>query len=145
MTALNTPAETIQAYIEATRHGDVDTLMAELASMDRGPRRAVVAGRGRPGQFARGGRYYTNFGRPMGSYIAINRALETNGVCTECHIPTTTNGRRDLTPVNLPHRFLTKGAFNHAAHGDDVAECADCHATSESNAATDLLIPDLNS
>ncbi|MEO0906307.1 MAG: cytochrome c3 family protein [Pseudomonadota bacterium] len=126
-------------------HGDVDTLMAELAAMDRGGRMELAAGRGRPGQFARGGRYYTNFGRPVSDYIAINRALEETGVCGECHIPTTTNGRRDLTPVNLPDRFLMKGAFNHSAHGDDVAECADCHATSQSNAATDLLIPDLES
>ncbi|MEM7781300.1 MAG: cytochrome c3 family protein [Pseudomonadota bacterium] len=124
-------------------HGDVATLMEELAGMDRGPRQPLVAGRARPGQFAPGGRYFTDFGRPMSSYIAINRALEENGACAECHIPTMTNGRRDLTPVNLPSRFLLKGAFNHAAHGDEVAECEDCHATSESNAATDLLIPDL--
>ncbi len=127
------------------RHGDVDDLMADLATMDRGPSRAVASGRNRPGQFARGGAYYTNFGRPMSAYIAINRALEPTGVCGECHIPTSTNGRRDLTPVNLPDRFLLGGYFDHAAHGDDVAECADCHAADTSDAATDLLIPDLES
>ncbi|MEP3421678.1 MAG: cytochrome c3 family protein [Erythrobacter sp.] len=127
------------------RHGDVDDLMADLATMDRGPRTAVVSGRGRPGQFARGGTYFSNFGRPMSAYIAINRALEPTGVCGECHIPTSTNGRRDLTPVNLPDRFLLGGYFDHAAHGDDVAECTDCHATDTSGEATDLLIPDLNS
>lgn len=127
------------------RHGDVDDLMADLATMDRGPRAPIVTRRDRPGQFGRGGRYNANFGRPMSAYIAINRALEKTGVCGECHIPTTTNGRRDLTPVNLPHRFLVKGAFNHAAHGDDVAECVDCHATDTSEKATDLLIPDLES
>lgn len=127
------------------RHGDVDNLMADLATMDRGPRRAVASGRGRPGQFARGGTYYSNFGRPMSAYIAINRALEPTGVCGECHIPTSTNGRRDLTPVNLPDRFLMRGYFTHEAHGDDVAECTDCHAADESGQATDLLIPDLDS
>lgn len=127
------------------RHGDVDDLMEDLATMDRGPRRAIVTGRSRPGQFARGGRYYSNFGRPMSAYIAVNRALERTGVCGECHIPTTTNGRRDLTPVNLPHRFLWRGYFDHEAHGGDVAECTDCHNTSESSKATDLLIPDLDS
>ena len=127
------------------RHGDVDELMADLATMDRGPRTAVVSGRNRPGQFARGGAYYSNFGRPMSAYIAINRALEPTGVCGECHIPTSTNGRRDLTPVNLPDRFLMGGYFDHAAHGDDVAECTDCHATETSGEATDLLIPNLES
>jgi len=127
------------------RHGDVDDLMADLATMDRGPRTAVVSGRNRPGHFARGGAYYSNFGRPMSAYIAINRALEPTGVCGECHIPTSTNGRRDLTPVNLPDRFLMGGYFDHAAHGDEVAECTDCHATETSDAATDLLIPNLES
>lgn len=126
-------------------HGDVEEVLAELANIDRGTRPAIVNGRGRPGQFARGGRYYSNFGRPMSAYIAINRALEPSGVCGECHIPTSINGRRDLTPVNLPDRFLMRGHFTHAAHGEDVAECSDCHATSTSSEATDLLIPDLNS
>ena len=116
-------------------HGDVDTLMAELATMNRGARPALVSGRGRPGQFAPGGRYFTNFGRPMSAYIAVNRALETTGVCGECHIPTMTNGRRDLTPVNLPDRFLMHGAFYHSAHEEDAAgnplECVDCHMTKE--------------
>ncbi len=127
------------------RHGDVDDLMADLATMNRGPRQPVTAVRDRPGHFGRGGRYSVNFGRPMSAYIAVNRALEKTGVCGECHIPTTTNGRRDLIPVNLPHRFLMKGAFNHAAHDDDVAECVDCHATDTSDEASDLLIPDLDS
>lgn len=135
----------VGSQFRSLSHGDVREVMAELATMDRGPRRAVVSGRSRPGQFARGGRYHSNFGRPMGSYIAINRALDRGGVCSECHIPTVTDGRRDLTPVNLPHRFLLSGAFNHDAHGEDVAECTECHATSQSSSATDLLIPDLES
>jgi predicted CXXCH cytochrome family protein len=131
-------------------HGDVDKLMEELAALDRGPRSPVTSGRDRPGQFGRGGVYSANFGRPMSAYIAINRAFEKTGVCGECHIPTTTNGRRDLTPVNLPSRFLWRGHFSHAAHdtdadGKQIAECVDCHATSESNEATDLLIPTLDS
>lgn len=127
------------------RHGDVDDLMEDLATMGRGSRGSIVTGRDRPGQFARGGTYYSNFGRPMSAYISINRALEPTGVCGECHIPTMTNGRRDLTPVNLPDRFLMRGFFNHKEHGDDVAECSDCHATDTSKEATDLLIPDLES
>jgi len=128
-------------------HGDVGQVMAELAGMNRGPRGDIVSSRSRPGQFARGGRYHSNFGRPLGAYVAITRALQPGGVCSECHIPTTTDGQLDITPVNLPHRFLVSGGFNHAAHGEDVAEggCVDCHATSTSSEASDLLIPDLAS
>ena len=131
-------------------HGNVEKLMADLASLNRGPRQPVVTGRERPGQFGRGGRYNANFGRPMSAYIAINRAFDSKGVCGECHIPTTTNGRRDLVPVNLPQRFLTRGYFDHIAHDKDangkvIAECSDCHKASESKAATDLLIPDVES
>lgn len=135
-------------------HGNVDELMNQLSTLDRGPRSAVTAGRGRPGQFGRGGRYYSNFGRPMAGYIAINRAFAKTGVCGECHVPTTTNGRPDLTPVNLPHRFLTKGYFVHESHEENAAgeklECTECHMASgtgleRSNKATDLLIPTLES
>jgi predicted CXXCH cytochrome family protein len=131
-------------------HGDVGRMMEQLASLDRGPRRPVVSGRDRPGQFGRGGTYNANFGRPMSAYIAINRALDKTGVCGECHIPTTTRGRRDLVPVNLPSRFLWQGYFPHASHDKDpdgkvIAECKDCHDAAGSKKATDLLIPDLES
>ena len=127
------------------RHGDVIEAMEDFARVDRGPRRPVVSGRGRPGQFARGGRYYSEFGRPMSGYIAINRALQPGGLCTECHIPTTMDGRPDLVPVNLPYRFLWGSYFPHDEHGGDVAECSDCHTASTSDKATDLLIPNLES
>lgn len=127
------------------RHGDVVEAMEDFARVDRGPRRPVVSGRARPGQFARGGTYYSDFGRPMSGYIAVNRAIRPGGLCTECHIPTTSEGRADLTPVNLPNRFLFGGYFTHDAHGEDVAECTDCHAADTSAEATDLLIPTLES
>ncbi len=133
------------AGFTSLRHGSVADLMADLSRVNRGPRRPVVTGRKRPGQFARGGTYNANFGRPMSAYIAINRALERTGVCGECHIPTSNEGRRDLIPVNLPDRFIWQGYFPHAAHGEDVAECTDCHAADTSSEATDLLIPDLES
>jgi predicted CXXCH cytochrome family protein len=128
---------------KSLRHGDVDDLMEDLASMDNKPRPAIVTGRSRPGKFAQGGRYYSNFGRPMRAYIAINQALEPTGVCGECHLPTRTNGRADLIPVNLPDRYLMHGYFSHEAHEDE--DCTDCHAADTSGKATDLLIPDLES
>ncbi|MEM7701159.1 MAG: cytochrome c3 family protein [Pseudomonadota bacterium] len=125
------------------RHGDVSDLMEDLATMGKGPKRAVVTGRTRPGQFARGGAYAVNFGRPAASLIAINRALLPGGTCGDCHINTTTDGRPDLIPVNLPDRFLQHGFFTHAGHEDE--ECTDCHEADTSKASTDLLMPALES
>ncbi|MEL6238426.1 MAG: cytochrome c3 family protein [Pseudomonadota bacterium] len=125
------------------RHGDVDDLMEDLAKLGKAPKRAVVAGRTRPGQFASGGTYAINFGRPTRSLIAINRALMPGGTCGDCHIPTRKDGRPDLIPVNLPDRYMQHGFFSHAAHEDE--ECSDCHEAATSKAATDLLLPDLAS
>lgn len=127
------------------RHGDVSDLMEDLNKVNLGKRRSVVTGRARPGQYGSGGRYYANFGRPMSSYIAINRALEKGGTCGDCHLRTTKDGRPDLIPVNIPDKYIHGGFFPHSEHGDDVAECTDCHATDTSGEATDLLIPDLES
>ncbi|WP_296717515.1 cytochrome c3 family protein [Erythrobacter sp.] len=125
------------------RHGDVKDLAEDLARINPAPRPALASGRTRPGQFARGGAYAANFGRPMRAYIGLSNALSPGGICTECHLPTTKQGRPDLMPVNLPDRFLTSGFFTHEAHRKE--ECTDCHAADTSKAATDLLIPDLKS
>ncbi|BDI61775.1 cytochrome c3 family protein [Qipengyuania nanhaisediminis] len=125
------------------RHGDVSALMEDLSRVSRPGRRSNATRRQRPGQFAPGGRYHSDFGRPMVGYIAINRALAPGGLCTECHIPTTSAGRADLTPVNLPHRFLLQGHFDHDAHSGEIAECSDCHAATGSADAGDLLIPEI--
>lgn len=126
------------------RHGDVDDLMEDVATMGKGPKRAVVTGRQRPGQFANGGSYAINFGRPAASLIAINRALLPGGTCGDCHIPTRTNGRADLIPVNLPENgYLQHGFFTHVGHEDE--ECTDCHEADTSKKSTDLLMPALES
>ncbi|MEO1731878.1 MAG: cytochrome c3 family protein, partial [Pseudomonadota bacterium] len=125
------------------RHGDVGDLMEDLASIGQGPKRAAVTGRSRPGQFAQGGNYAINFGQPSRSLVAINRALLPGGTCGDCHIPTRTDGRADLIPVNLPDRYLQQGFFSHEAHEDE--KCTSCHEATTSKAATDLLLPDLAS
>lgn len=126
------------------RHGDVKDLAEDLARINPAPRPALASGRARPGQLERGGGAYTaNFGRPVRAYIGLSNALSPGGICTECHLPTTRQGRPDLMPVNLPDRFLTSGYFTHEAHRKE--ECIDCHAADTSKTATDLLIPDLKS
>ncbi|OBV10025.1 cytochrome c3 family protein [Erythrobacter dokdonensis] len=125
------------------RHGDVKDLAEDLARIGSGPRATPASNRTRPGQFARGGAYAADFGRPVRSFIDLSNALAPGGICTECHLPATRDGRRDLMAVNLPDRFLTTGFFSHEAHKKE--ECTDCHAADTSKAATDLLIPDLKS
>lgn len=125
------------------RHGDVDDLMEDLASVTRRASSAARSGRMRPGQFRRGGTYYSDFGPPVRDYTALARALTKDGVCGECHIPARVQGRADLVPVNLPDDYLVAGFFNHEAHEEE--ECSDCHQAATSDSATDLLIPDLES
>ncbi len=124
------------------KHGDVDQMRADLRAMDRAPRRPVAIGnRRRPGEFARGGLYYQNFGRPVRSYIAVNRALASDGVCGECHIPTTTNGKADVMPVNLRDSYFMHGWFDHKAHQQE--DCTTCHAAETSGTSEDLLMPEI--
>lgn len=123
------------------RHGDVDEMRADLAAMDRAPRTPIVSGRRRPGEYARGGLYYQDFGRPARSLVAINRALSKDGVCGECHYPTTTNGRADVIPVQFTSRYFINGWFDHEDH--DQEECTDCHVANESGSSADLLMPEI--
>ncbi|MFN4019479.1 MAG: cytochrome c3 family protein [Erythrobacter sp.] len=125
------------------RHGDIKDLAEDLSRISTGPRATPASTRRRPGQFARGGTYAADFGRPVRAYIGLSNALSPGGICTECHIPARKAGQADLIPVNLPDRFLTSGFFSHEAHKKE--ECTDCHAADTSKAASDLLIPDLKS
>ncbi|WP_271438167.1 cytochrome c3 family protein [Pontixanthobacter luteolus] len=121
------------------RHGDVSQMQADLRAMDRAPRRPITTGRRRPGEYARGGLYYQNFGRPARSYIAVNRALASDGVCGECHIPTTTDGKPDVMPVHLQDHYIVNGWFDHKAHEQE--DCTTCHAAETSKTSEDLLMP----
>lgn len=121
------------------RHGDVAQMRADLAAMDRTPRRPIVTGRRRPGEFDRGGLYYQNFGPPVANYLAINQALGPRGVCGECHIPTTIGGRPDVVPVHLQQRYITGGWFDHDDHKKE--KCSSCHKADASTTSSDLLLP----
>ena len=121
------------------RHGDVDQMRADLMAMDRAPRRPITSGRSRPGQYAQGGRYYQDFGRPQRAYIGISNALAPDGVCGECHLPTVADGKPSVMPVTFRRSFFVNGMFDHDAHKQE--DCSTCHAADGSKSATDLLIP----
>ena len=121
------------------RHGDVDQMRADLAAMDRAGRRPITSGRRRPGQYGEGGLYHQNFGAPVQSYVGISRALSRFGVCTECHTPTTRNGRADVIPVNLQKSYFVHGRFDHEDH--EQKSCTSCHRADRSQSSNDLLLP----
>ena len=124
------------------RHGSVDEALADLRAIDRTPRRPITSGRKRPGATGSAsvpGRRYPTFGRPRSSLIAVNNALGPGGVCGECHIPTTRNGRADVMPVNIPEYYLVQGRFDHEAHEQE--DCTSCHKAESSQTSNDLLMP----
>lgn len=123
-------------------HGDVDRMQADLLAADRSPRRPVASGRQRPGNFAEGGMYYSNFSSLMPGGLT-RTALSEDGLCGECHYPATgQGGGLAVVPVTQRDRFFTNGWFDHGAHEQE--ECSSCHAAETSGAATDLLLPGLD-
>ncbi|WP_370191342.1 cytochrome c3 family protein [Qipengyuania sp.] len=123
------------------RHGDVAQMRADLIAMDRAPRAPVTRGLRRPGEFKRGGRYFQDFGRPARNYIGIAQALSEDGVCGECHIPTTSGGEATVMPVFQRDHYFLNARFDHEAHEQE--DCTSCHAADTSSKATDLLLPTL--
>jgi predicted CXXCH cytochrome family protein len=120
-------------------HGDVGMMRAALASADRAPRRPIASGRRRPGEYAPGGLYYGNFAPPQRASVPLaSRMLSIGGVCSECHYP---GGKDGVLPVTQPARYMAHGWFDHADHKKD--KCATCHAATQSNSASDLLLPDI--
>jgi predicted CXXCH cytochrome family protein len=133
-------------------HGDVGKALADLrtvAGASVGAKRAAISrpkprgiARKRPGQIGSAsvpGRRYPTFGKPKPALIATNNILSRTGVCGECHIRTTVNGRADLMPVFQTDYYLVKGRFTHEAHVEE--DCSTCHAASTSSSASDLLMP----
>lgn len=128
----------VGSTFRSLRHGNVDAMQADLAAMDRAPRRPVSTGRRRPGQFAEGGIYYGNFSRASSTGLSRN-ALAPEGICGECHYPASNSGRLDVLEVTQKSRYFQHGWFDHNQHEQE--ECSTCHAADTSSQATDLLLP----
>ncbi len=123
-------------------HGDVEQVQADLIAADRAPRRPVSTGRRRPGPYAEGGIYYGNFSRVM--LPTLGNVLADDGLCGECHYrDNTASAALAVYPVTQRDRFFQHGWFDHDAHTQE--SCTSCHAAETSDAATDLLLPDLES
>jgi hypothetical protein len=124
----------VGATFRTLRHGDIAQMQADLVAADRSPRRPLVSGLRRPGEYAPGGLYQSNF---AGGSSAVARAMSTRGVCGECHIPT--NGRLGVMPVIQHSRYFANGWFSHADHKQE--SCSSCHAAKASKSSSDLLLP----
>lgn len=117
-------------------HGKVDQMIADLSAAS--PHQPVVTGRRRPGEFGPGGAYYSNFAPPSGGGL-IGRAMSRDGICGECHTPTTLGGKLSVVPVTLISRYMANGWFDHRAHSQ--TPCASCHAASGSTNSADVMLP----
>jgi hypothetical protein len=119
------------------RHGDIAQMRADLVAADRSQRQPIVSGRRRPGEFAPGRLYYGNF---AGGGSPVARAMSTDGVCGECHVPT--SGRLGVMPVLQHSRYFAHGWFSHADHKQE--KCASCHTAKTSQSSSDLLLPGIS-
>jgi predicted CXXCH cytochrome family protein len=128
--------DTVGGTVRRLKHGDVDQMVADLSVADfpRGP----ATDRDRPGEFAPGRRYYSNFG-PSVNGTVIRAALSRDGVCGECHTPTMKAGRPAVVPVTLVPRYMGQGWFDHKAHRQQT--CISCHAAPGSTTSSDVLLP----
>lgn len=77
--------------------------------------------------------------------LAVAEDLFLRRACVNCHVVSTADTDAalpwDVAPVRLTSEFLTAARFSHAAHQTAVTRCDDCHAASTSTAASDVLIP----
>jgi len=153
--------------IRTLRHGSPAQVIGDLRALYRagGPQRpaALSAGaRQRPGdvnqiraavQFAR-----ARAGVATRADQAIRAVFSQGGACFDCHqVVQPPPGSLDyrIRPVAFPSRYMLHGWFDHRAHqivqrpgqprAEGAAACASCHGAQASNAATDLLLPDLGS
>ena len=118
------------------KHGNIPQMIADISLAQ--PSRVVVPIRPRPGEFAAGGSYYSNFTSPGGGSV-LSRAFSRQGVCGECHTPVFTGGRTSVMPVTQPMRYMVNGWFSHKPHAQE--KCSSCHHADTSSSASDLLLP----
>ena len=121
------------------KHGNIPQMIADISLAQ--PSRVVVPIRQRPGEFAEGGRYYSNFTSSGGGSV-LSRAFSRQGVCGECHTPAYSGGQVSVTPVTQPARYMLNGWFDHKAHAKE--KCSSCHHAEASTSASDLLLPGIS-
>lgn len=81
--------------------------------------------------------------------LTVAEDLFERRACSNCHAVVKQTGDNgpswSVAPVELTTTFLPQANFSHAAHRTEISSCDDCHNASRSEAASDILIPDLES
>ncbi len=147
--------DNIGGTLRTLRHGEPGMVVADLRAFYRstGPVRPISLGgmsRRRPGDYAMAetAQDYVLGARawPGQADEAIRAVFSKGGACFDCHVVLLVPSKG--APVTIqkifqPDRYMTGGWFDHNAHKSE--SCISCHSADKSNAATDLLLPDLNS
>lgn len=77
--------------------------------------------------------------------LKVAEDLFERRACVNCHTVTRTGGEVPwrVEPVQLTTLFFPHTIFSHASHDKDKKGCDNCHGAMQSQAASDLLIPDI--
>ncbi len=142
----------IGGTIRTLRHGEPEMVIADMRAFYRNsaPRRPIdLSGmeRRRPGEDSRArtvGRYqFAERTRYARAGDAIRAVFTEGGACYDCHVVEEPSSPAALdfgiAPVRQISRYMHEGWFDHAAHTTE--ECGTCHAATESEEATDVLLP----
>ncbi len=133
-------------------HGDANAVVQTLVEYYSA--RLLGADPDEVGQrLRRPGQALTRADRDRAAAEARTKALEIaedlfeRRACVTCHTVTQTDGEVPwhVQPVRLTQVFFPHANFSHAAHATEVSSCDGCHNASQSDAATDVLIPDIDS
>lgn len=78
--------------------------------------------------------------------LTIAEDLFERRACVNCHTVTKTEGEVPwhVEPVVLTESFFPHSNFLHASHDTEVSSCDSCHGATQSELATDLLIPGIS-
>jgi predicted CXXCH cytochrome family protein len=79
--------------------------------------------------------------------LEVAEDLFERRACINCHEVTRVTSDDEMPwrvqPVRLTEVFFPRANFSHAAHDTEVTGCNSCHNAGESESASDLLMPDI--
>ncbi len=79
--------------------------------------------------------------------LEVAEDLFERRACINCHEVTRVASDEEMPwrvqPVRLTEVFFPRANFSHAAHDTEVTACSSCHNAGESESASDLLMPDI--
>jgi predicted CXXCH cytochrome family protein len=134
-------------------HGDPETVLQSLieyysARLLGGDPDAVEQRLRRPGQALSRAERDRAAAEARAQALNVAEDLFERRACTNCHQVTRVDGADvpwQVQPVRLTESFFLHANFSHAAHDTEVTACDSCHKASQSEFASDVLIPGIES